>query len=63
MFAIAAEPTGVAERSMLRSFAVALKIVAGVTEFSKCCQRAGFFRELQYEIPALRRLTPGSPGT
>ena len=31
-------------------FAVALKIVAGVVELSKCCERAGFFRVLQYEF-------------
>ena len=38
------ESTRVAVLSMLLSFAVALKIVAGVTEFSKCCERAGFFQ-------------------
>ena len=31
-------------------FAVALKIVAGVAELSKCCERAGFFKMLQHEI-------------
>ena len=29
---------------VLRSFAMALKIVAGVAEFLKCCERAGFFQ-------------------
>ena len=62
MFANATEPTGVAEFSMLRSFAEALKIVADFTEFSKCCERAGFFRVLQYEILVLKRLTPVVPG-
>ena len=63
LFANATEPTGVEELSMLRSFGVALKMVAGVTEFSKCCVCAGFFRVLQHEILALKRLTSGSLGT
>ena len=63
LFGNATEPTRVAELSMLRGFAVALKMVAGVTEFSKCCECAGFFMVLQYEILALRHLTPGCLGT
>ena len=42
LFANATEPTRVAVLSMLRSFAMALKMVAGVTKFSKCCECAGF---------------------
>ena len=63
VFANATEPTGVAELSVLGSIAVALKIVVGVSEFSKCCEHTGFFRVLQYEILALRHLTPSSLGT
>ena len=55
---------------IVAEFAVALEIFAGVAELSKCCEPAGFFRVLQYEILdffsnmsfALRRLTPCSLG-
>ena len=49
MFANPAEPADVAVLSMLWSWC-GLKVVAGVAELSKCCERAGFFKVLQYEI-------------